>query len=296
MEDFLALDSKRSFSQAAQLRCISQPAFSRRIQSLEEWFGTILIDRATSPITLTPAGKNFRSYALQVIGQTQEAKQFFLSQHVAKTSVVRFAVAHTLATSFFPVWYHSIKSLLNQTGVSAQVNATNVMEGAKALQERETDFFVSFHHPDLTQFLPPDRFQSVLLASEPFLPCSAVVNEKVLFDFDDLDSTQVPYLAYAPGTFFSQLVDMLHFQAYGSLRLQKVFQTQMAEAVKAMVLAGHGVGWLPLSCVSAELEQGRIRAIGGSALRTHVEVRIYRSATLHSLLVESLWERIQRAV
>ena len=35
LEDFIALAETRSFSRAAQLRHITQPAFSRRIQALE---------------------------------------------------------------------------------------------------------------------------------------------------------------------------------------------------------------------------------------------------------------------
>jgi LysR family transcriptional regulator, hypochlorite-specific transcription factor HypT len=292
LEDFLALDAKRSFSQAAEVRCVSQPAFSRRIQALEERFGTTLIDRSTSPITLTPMGKNFRSYALQMLRQTQDAKQFVQSQQATKGGVVRFAVAHTLATNFFPSWYNDIKGLLIQTGANAQVNATNVMEGAKALQDRETDFFVSFHHSDMTQYLPADRFQSVLLAHDEFLPFSAVVDGKPLFSFDASVAPRVPYLAYSPGTFFSQLVDTLHFQSSVTLNLEKIFQTQMAEAIKAMVLAGHGIGWLPTSCIAAELSQGRIKSIGSQLLGSKLEVRIHRTATPHAPVIDAIWKMI----
>jgi LysR family transcriptional regulator, hypochlorite-specific transcription factor HypT len=296
LEDFLELDAKRSFSQAAEVRCVSQPAFSRRIQALEEWFGATLIDRAMSPITLTPMGKNFRLFAMQVLKQTQDTKQYFRAQKTGAGSVVRFAVAHTLVTSFFPSWYHSIKDLLLQAGangrVSAHVNATNVMEGAKALQDREADFFVSFHHDQVTNFLPPDRFASVLLANDEFAPFSATVDGKPLFSFDSMESVSVPYLTYAPGTFFSQLADMIQFQSNVAPSLDKVFQTQMADAIKAMVLAGHGVGWLPLGCVTSEVSQGRIQSIGGPKMQVGLEVRIYRSTALQSPVIDSLWDQI----
>jgi LysR family transcriptional regulator, hypochlorite-specific transcription factor HypT len=292
LEDFLELDAKRSFSQAAEVRCVSQPAFSRRIQALEEWFGTTLIDRATSPITLTPMGKNFRLFAMQVLKQTQDTKQYFRSQKTGAGSVVRFAVAHTLVTSFFPDWYRGIKDLLLQAGANAHVNATNVMEGAKALQDREADFFVSFHHDQVTNFLPPDRFASALLAKDEFAPFSTTVDGKPLFSFDSMESVSLPYLAYAPGTFFSQLADMIQFQSNVASSLDKVFQTQMADAIKAMVLAGHGVGWLPLGCVTSEVSQGRLQSIGGPKMQVGLEVRIYRSTALQSPVIDSLWDQI----
>jgi DNA-binding transcriptional LysR family regulator len=57
LEDFVSLAETRSFSRSAQLRHVTQPAFSRRIQSLEAWAGTDLVDRSSYPTRLTPAGE-----------------------------------------------------------------------------------------------------------------------------------------------------------------------------------------------------------------------------------------------
>ncbi|MBL9048416.1 MAG: LysR family transcriptional regulator, partial [Tabrizicola sp.] len=39
LEDFLALAESRSFSRAAEVRGVTQSAFSRRIRALEDWLG-----------------------------------------------------------------------------------------------------------------------------------------------------------------------------------------------------------------------------------------------------------------
>ena len=57
LEDFVSLAETRSFSRSAQLRHVTQPAFSRRIQALEAWAGTDLVDRSSYPTRLTPAGE-----------------------------------------------------------------------------------------------------------------------------------------------------------------------------------------------------------------------------------------------
>jgi DNA-binding transcriptional LysR family regulator len=56
LEDFVSLSETRSFSRSAQLRHVTQPAFSRRIQALEAWAGVDLVDRSTYPTRLTAAG------------------------------------------------------------------------------------------------------------------------------------------------------------------------------------------------------------------------------------------------
>ena len=67
LEDFLSLAETRSFSRSAQLRHVTQPAFSRRIQSLEAWAGVPLVDRSSYPTRLTPAGTNFYAQALEIL-------------------------------------------------------------------------------------------------------------------------------------------------------------------------------------------------------------------------------------
>jgi DNA-binding transcriptional LysR family regulator len=74
VEDFLCLVETRSFTRSANARHSSQAAFSRRIQSLESWVGTPLVDRSSIPLGLTPAGHTFRPVALSIIRQVNQAR------------------------------------------------------------------------------------------------------------------------------------------------------------------------------------------------------------------------------
>ena len=71
LEDFVSLAETRSFSRSAQLRHVTQPAFSRRIQALEAWAGIDLVDRSSYPTRLTPAGETFHGQALEVLDALQ---------------------------------------------------------------------------------------------------------------------------------------------------------------------------------------------------------------------------------
>jgi DNA-binding transcriptional LysR family regulator len=74
LEDFVSLAETPSFSRSAQLRHVTQPAFSRRIQSLEAWAGTELIDRGSYPTQLTPAGQILYAQALDLLQSLQNAR------------------------------------------------------------------------------------------------------------------------------------------------------------------------------------------------------------------------------
>lgn len=74
MEDFLCLADTRSFSRSASARHASQPAFSRRIQSLEHWLGAKLVDRSATPLLLTTAGYLFCGHAIGIVQQLHQAR------------------------------------------------------------------------------------------------------------------------------------------------------------------------------------------------------------------------------
>src|SRR6188472_392006 len=102
LEDFVSLAETRSFSRSAQLRHVTQPAFSRRIQSLEAWAGTDLVDRSSYPTRLTPAGETLHAQALDIIGALQASRNLMRSHKAARRDMLDFAVPHSLALTFFP--------------------------------------------------------------------------------------------------------------------------------------------------------------------------------------------------
>ncbi len=81
LQDFLTLAECGNFSRAAELRNVTQPAFSRRIRLLEDWAGAALVDRRTHNATLTPAGELFRPAANEILRRLNLARQE--TSHVA---------------------------------------------------------------------------------------------------------------------------------------------------------------------------------------------------------------------
>jgi len=82
VEDFLALNSTRNFTKAADSRHVTQPAFSRRIRGLEIWLGDDLFDRASKPLTLTPAGERFVEIAKDLLSRAEIARNVTTGREV----------------------------------------------------------------------------------------------------------------------------------------------------------------------------------------------------------------------
>ena len=86
LEDFVSLAETRSFSRSAQLRHVTQPAFSRRIQALEAWAGTDLVDRSSYPTRLTPAGETLYSQSLEMLQALQSTRAMLRGHSAAGRS------------------------------------------------------------------------------------------------------------------------------------------------------------------------------------------------------------------
>jgi LysR family transcriptional regulator, hypochlorite-specific transcription factor HypT len=110
LQDFLALADTGSFSSAAEPRHVAQPAFSRRIHSLEEWLGASLVDRSTPPASLTGAGIRFRPMAVDIFHRIASARDQARAAEAIAAATLRFATTHALSLAFFPAWIRSLET------------------------------------------------------------------------------------------------------------------------------------------------------------------------------------------
>ena len=133
LEDFVSLAETRSFSRSAQLRHVTQPAFSRRIQSLEAWAGADLVDRSSYPTSLTPAGETLYGQALELLQSLQTTRAMLRSHASAGQDVLEFAVPHTLALTFFPAWLARLREGFGP--IKTRLMALNVHDAVLRLIE-----------------------------------------------------------------------------------------------------------------------------------------------------------------
>ena len=289
IEDFLCLADARSFSRAASQRHSSQPAFSRRIQALESWLGAELIDRSSNPPMLTPVGRAFRGFAEGIVRQLYQARSLLQGKQQTSEREIQFAVAYTLSLTFFPDWFAELHKSFGDT--TARVAEMNVMEGATALVAGDADFLVCYHHPQIPVLLDLDRYPYISLGKESMQPYSACGKDGApLHSLPGRSDAPLPFLSYTAGTFFVHVVDMILLNSPQPYFLEHCYQSQMSEALKAMVVAGNGIAWLPEKCVSRELRDKKIAVAGSSKWSTQLEIRIFRSSENRRPVVDKLWD------
>jgi LysR family transcriptional regulator, hypochlorite-specific transcription factor HypT len=295
LEDFVSLAETRSFSRSAQLRHVTQPAFSRRIQSLEAWAGTDLVDRSSYPTRLTPAGQTLYDQSLEMLQALQSTRAMLRAHTAAAQDVIEFAVPHTLAFTFFPSWLSSLRETCGP--IKSRLIALNVHDAVLRLVEGSCDLLIAYHHESQPIQLDANRYEMLPLGRELLAPyVKPTATGSPTYALPGLAGQPQPYLAYAPGAYLGRAVDQMLKQSSVPVHLDRIYETDMAEGLKAMALEGHGIAFLPASAVRNEVAARKLVSAGGG-LETSLDIRIYRerpAARKAKGPVEKFWNDLQQ--
>ena len=292
LEDFVSLAETRSFSRSAQLRHVTQPAFSRRIQALEAWAGVDLVDRSNYPTRLTSAGETLHAQALEILVALQSARNLMRSHRASGQDVIEFAIPHTLAFTFFPHWLMALRGRFGS--VKTRLIALNVHDAVLRLTEGGCDLLIAYHHASQPLQLSPDRYEMLSLDHETLAAfAKADARGQPIFRLA-AGGPPVPLLAYASGAYMGHMVEQIIRQMPVPPALETTYETDMAEGLKAMALEGQGLAFLPHSSVRRELRARRlVAAAPAGQWSLTMEMRIYRErpqgARHAKPAVQALW-------
>jgi LysR family transcriptional regulator, hypochlorite-specific transcription factor HypT len=291
LEDFLSLAETGSFSRSAQLRHVTQPAFSRRIRALESWVGAALVDRTSYPTKLTPSGEAFKEAAAVILRDLYDARAMVRGSRPIPADTLEFAVPHALSLGFYPRWLTKVERGFGSFG--CKLVALNVHDAVMSLVEGHCDLLMCYHHPQQPIQLDEMRYQMLPLGSEQIRPYAKVTKTgSPMYRLPGTVEHPVPYLAYSPNAFLGRIVDVIVENARTPHHLRRRYETDMAEALKVMAIEGHGIAWLPDSALATGNPGAKSRnlvAAGDDRWSGEVEIRLYRDRTQNKPLLDRLW-------
>ncbi|MDZ3991916.1 LysR substrate-binding domain-containing protein [Pseudomonas sp. Teo4] len=292
-EDLMAIAEWKNFSRAAEVRCVTQSALSRRIRSLEEWVGVELVDRGTYPVQLTPAGQVFCDEARHVLDGLLAVRANLRNVERMPGRSIQITAGHSLSMTFLPKWLTQFQR--HNERFNARVVAANIHDAVIALEEGNCDLMIVYHHPLAPISLDPQRFGSLTLGHDAFIPLSAPDTDgKPLYQLGQ-QHQPVPHLAYTATTFLGRVEDVVIQNAPQKAQLERCYEADMAMLLVRMAVEGYGVAWLPHSAVADELERGLLVPAGGAQWSTQLEIRSYCSNANQNSTMRSLWSTLELA-
>lgn len=286
LEDFLTLAVTRNFSRAAQMRNVTQPAFSRRIQILEAWVGASLIDRSVFPIALTPPGEAFRETAREVLQALRDGREEVQGLVPRGGGVIAISASHTLAVSFFADWHAELQRAVGP--IKARVQADNVAACAEALISGTCDLMLAYSDSGVANMVGLDRYPSVLLASDRLVPVSALGEDGAPLHALN-DTRPVPYLCYPSNSFLGRMTRTVVERECLGAALEYRFECSMADVLKRGAIAGVGLAWVPERVVRDELASAVLVLAGEERHSISLGITLYRKAERCSTEIERIW-------
>jgi DNA-binding transcriptional LysR family regulator len=238
IDDFIALDQTRNFTTAADQRCTTQSAFSRRIKTMEEWIGVKLFDRDDRPVTLTKAGEACKKRIYRLREDIIDMKRITnLSVSNLPQSAKTVYTTNTIAIGYLPQWIRNSKIDHYKLVVSS------ITQSLEAIRQGQADYALlpKPHHIKGTIFENTDiLFMDELVFVKP-QGASIEVRDNIIAG---------NILMYAPTTFFGEIIGK-HLNDQG-LRLKSapVCESASAEALLAQVRNGMGCGWVVRSLLT----------------------------------------------
>lgn len=276
LEDFLSLVDTGNFSRSADLRCTTQPAFSRRIKSLEDWVGAVLFDRRGHPITLTSAGERFRPTVEEIMRRVYQSREDVREASKSAAKTIKFSATHSLSLTFFPAWIRSIEERYQI--VSTRLDSDRFENCVQALLRGDCHFMLTHTHASVDLNLPQGQFASIQVGSDELLPVTTSQREgEPTRHLPGTHAQPVDYLAYAETSAIGRAVENMLSHRTSPVFLNRVFVTHLAGVLKCMTCGGRGVAWLPASQIRDELATAVLAIAGDESWRVPVEIRLYRS-------------------
>jgi DNA-binding transcriptional LysR family regulator len=305
LKDFIALADHKSFSKAAESRFVTQPAFSRRIRSLENWLDVNLVDRNQYPTQLTTAGQAFIGEAHGLIEKIDQSREHVRSIENSQNQVMLLA-QHALTVAFFPTWIKVLKPLIKNT--TLRVDTGNLHDIIEKFIAGNTDFLLAYAAPISAKKASGDPFQqlykqgieSLAIGYDTLMPVSAVdSNGLPLHALSNCDkpaeqSQTINLLSHPAESFFGQLIDQECLPYLSNqINFHTICENALSEGLKALTLQGEGMAWLPKSLITKELANKQLFDLSDTMMPVALTIKLYRIREARHPTAKLIWAHLQ---
>lgn len=289
IEDIIAVLRAGSLNRAAELRYLTQPAFSRRIKSIEDYVGVELIDRTHKPARLRGAVLEQQETLEQLAAGLRELLHALRQQDRKVKNRVVIASQHAITTSVAP---GLVKQLASDLDAQIRLRSANRGECFTLLVTKQADLTLTYRSPDEDLPIGGEFLEQLDFGEETFVPVFAADA------LDDLNAEyrngELPIIIYPQDVFLGEVMQR---EIMPKLRNQ-LFPKEKAEsaltlAALQLALAGVGVAWVPRSLAAKEIGYGNLTELGHLFGEAKLQIGAARLTGRKSAAEQDVWHVIE---
>ena len=285
LEDILAIAETGSFSGAAERRRLTQSAFSRRVQQIEDYVGVELFDRRHKPIRLQPTTlAQSEQILLLSAGLRQLLVDLRRGERMTSNKVV-IACQHSLTTMRIPAILRHLS--VQDDGIHVRLRSANLDECTGLLLSRQADIAIVYQQPEEANDFNADFLEVITIGADRLI---AVFKT----DLHDIAAQQdIPYIAYPADVFFGKVMDrkILPFVDTAA-RYVPTVETALTLAAVEMAAAGVGVAWVPESLAHDRISNGQLVSLAADLPTCDLQVVALRLQGNPSLAGTVFWSQL----
>ena len=228
---------------------MTQPAVTRAVKELEEYYGVLLFDRVGRGLAITESGREMYAYALHVVELFDTMEKSM--RNWDSFGVLRIGSSVTIGTFLLPALVGEFKT--KRPGTRAQVMVSNGRNLQKALLDNELDFALIEEDIGASEFhTEPFAKDHLVLITPPGHPLLA--QKQVLLQ----DLAAWDLLLREQGSASRSFVDSVF--AVHELTPHPLWESVSTQALVRAVHAGIGISLLPERMVHEDVRTGFVAA------------------------------------
>lgn len=250
---FNILASELSFSKAANMLYISQPAVSIQIKKLENDLGLKLFDKAGKNLYLNDNGKLLYEYTKKIFELIEEAESSLFNRNEIVRGTINIGASNTPGTYILPKILGEFKEIYPY--VETNLHIANTFEVERMVLDNKVDFAInggdiSYGNSLYVEKLAEDE---VMLVSSPTSKLVEMSSVGVS------DMAGCSYIAHEKNSqlykFMINMLSELGLFANITMTLGNI------EAIKQAVSANLGISAIPGSAMRIELKYGLLKQL-----------------------------------
>jgi LysR family transcriptional regulator, hypochlorite-specific transcription factor HypT len=271
LDDYIALIETGTFSAAAERRHVSQPAFSRRIQMLEEWLGVTLIDRSRKPLQFTPVAAENQAAFRSLVARIYEFRAVLKSEALDSPGIT-IAAQHTLAAAFVPRFLEQLRRL--GPDQNFRIRSENRADSVAMLMRSQAEILITYDTPQSPCSVPEQLAVRHVLGQDTMILVACPDLHQKLSRVRE--GERVPMLCYPPDSFFGQTVRAEVLPEL--MRCQQVVVrcvSEFAMGLRELALVGQGAAWLPALLIHDDLRRGALLPLDRLGRSVTMDIAVY---------------------
>lgn len=244
---FLEVFKEQNITKASKRLHMTQPAVTRAIKEIENYYGICLFERINHRLSVTPTGKMFYSYALHIMDTFDEMEKSL--RNWDSFGILRVGASITIGNTYLIDIVSQFKS--HSPNIKVYCNIRNSNDLQQALISNKLDLALlegsANNNEIVTKVLSNDEFVLIVPPNHPLTQKNRIfLHELSKYDF----------ILREKGSAVRAYIDSI-FGIKG-INIEPVWESVSTQAIVKAVNKGFGISILPRMLAKNDIEKGNV--------------------------------------